>query len=105
VVLGSVGQNLGAGMTGGEAYVYDPEAGLPARVNPELVEVARPDDQHIAELKSLVTRHAILTGSTRGRTLLANWPITRGRFWRVAPKADVATISQKSEGTPSRAKA
>src|SRR5206468_8261652 len=48
VVLGLVGQNLGAGMTGGEAYVYDPEAGLPARVNPELVDVTRPDDEHIA---------------------------------------------------------
>src|SRR5437764_13985921 len=35
-VLGPVGLNLGAGMTGGEAYVYDPESALRARVNPEL---------------------------------------------------------------------
>jgi glutamate synthase (ferredoxin) len=105
VVLGPVGQNLGAGMTGGQAYVYDPEAGLPARVNPELVEVTRPDDQHLAALKNLVVRHAILTGSPKARTILANWPIARARFWRVAPKADVASISQKSEGTPSREKA
>jgi glutamate synthase (ferredoxin) len=105
VVLGPVGQNLGAGMTGGEAYAYDPEAGLPARVNPELVEFARPDDAQAAALKELVVRHAALTGSAKARTLLANWPIARSRFWRVAPRADVAAISQKSEGTPSRTKA
>ena len=39
VVLGPVGLNLGAGMTGGEVFVYDPEAALPARVNTEFVTV------------------------------------------------------------------
>jgi glutamate synthase (ferredoxin) len=105
VILGPVGQNLGAGMTGGQAYVYDPEAGLPARVNPELVEFARPNEDQVAALKELVVQHAALTGSAKARTLLANWSIARSRFWRVAPKVDVASISQKSEGTPSRAKA
>src|SRR6185312_8379619 len=43
IVLGPVGYNLGAGMTGGQAFVYDPNANLTARLNTALVEAVRPD--------------------------------------------------------------
>jgi glutamate synthase domain-containing protein 2/glutamate synthase domain-containing protein 1/glutamate synthase domain-containing protein 3 len=99
VVLGGVGLNLGAGMTGGECFVYDPSASLPARVNPELVEHHRPRAEDLARLRTLVERHAELTGSRRAREILAEWETAARHFWRVAPKADVAKISQKNEGT------
>ncbi|MFY9589067.1 MAG: glutamate synthase-related protein, partial [Actinomycetota bacterium] len=99
VVLGPVGLNLGAGMTGGEAYVYDPTASLPPRVNPELVEHHRPTDEQLLELKALIQRHAELTGSAAAGRILAEWDQVKKYIWRVAPKADVAKISQKNEGT------
>ncbi len=99
VVLGPVGLNLGAGMTGGEAYVYDPTASLPPRVNPELVEHRRPTGEQLVTLRALIRRHVDLTGSTRVRAILEDWESASRHFWRVAPKTDVAKISQKNEGT------
>ena len=99
VVLGPVGLNLGAGMTGGEAFAYDPTASLPPRVNPELVEHHRPTEEHLAELKALIARHLELTDSARAREILDDWDRASHHFWRVAPKSDVAKISQKNEGT------
>jgi glutamate synthase domain-containing protein 3 len=105
VVLGPVGLNLGAGMTGGEAYVYDPEAALPGRVNSELVEPHRPEPRHLAALRPLLERHLELTRSERAKAILADWERASLAVWRVAPKEDVARISQKNEGTLRGAKA
>ena len=63
--LGPVGYNLGAGMTGGQAFVWDPDAQLTARLNTALVEAARPDAELLEELRWLIERHQELTGSPR----------------------------------------
>ena len=94
-----------AGGFTGQAYVYDPESALRARVNPELVEPHRPEPEHIAELKGLLERHFDLTRSERAKVILSDWGRASTAFWRVAPKADVARISQKNEGTLRGAKA
>src|SRR5207302_4256944 len=49
VVLGPVGYNLGAGMTGGQAFIWDPLARLTTRLNQSLVEAARPDAELLLE--------------------------------------------------------
>jgi glutamate synthase (ferredoxin) len=105
VILGPVGQNMAAGMTGGRAFVFDPEAGLPARVNPELVELRRPSPSELEEAWELVKRHAELTGSVRARAILQDQDSAGTSFWLVAPRADVASRSQKQEGTLSKAPA
>ena len=105
VILGPTGWNLGAGMTGGQAYVYDPEMRLPARVNPELVGIHRPDGPQLASLRHLVGRHAELTGSARATELVANWKHMAPKFWRVAPKSDIAKIESSHEGSTEQAKA
>ena len=96
--LGSVGYNLGAGMTGGEAYVYDPEGMLGSRLNPQLVEARRPNDAQSAELCFLVERHREYTGSVLAAALLADWEATRRCFWWVAPVDEVARIERAHEG-------
>ncbi len=106
VVLGPAGANFGAGMTGGEAFVFDPASGLPARVNPELVETRRCTRDELSRVQSLTERHAALTGSVKAGALLADWDlIAAGAFWRVAPKVEVAAISAKNEGTLKSARA
>ncbi|MGH2683627.1 MAG: glutamate synthase-related protein [Actinomycetota bacterium] len=105
VVLGPVGLNLGAGMTGGCAYVSDPSASLPALVNHELVEPHRLEEDDLRELRALVERHLRATGSARAREMLDDWDRARTSFWRVAPKSDVARITQKNEGTLRAARA
>jgi len=104
VVLGPVGRNFGAGMTGGRAYLLDGEGDVERRVNGELVEVSAPDPSDLGFLSGLVERHAELTGSPRARELLATWATAGLRFVRVSAREDVATITQRNEGTPSHAK-
>ena len=105
VILGPVGHNLGAGMTGGEVFVYDGGIRVPAMVNAELVDAHRLSGEHqlLVEqglrLRELVERHAGYTGSPIARGILDDWHQALHRFWRVAPKADVARIENQLEGT------
>jgi glutamate synthase (NADPH/NADH) large chain len=87
VVLGSTGHNFAAGMSGGAAYVYDPNAELGERCNFELVDLEdlTPDDH--ALLEQLVTEHVERTGSPLGTRLLAEWQHELRRFTKVMPRA------------------
>ncbi|HSS09345.1 MAG TPA: glutamate synthase subunit alpha, partial [Acidimicrobiales bacterium] len=98
VVLGPVGYNLGAGMTGGEAYVWDPHGRLAGRINPALVEPTRPDGEELQELRWLVEQHLDLTGSTLAADLLADWPGTTGQFWHIVPLGRVKRLEARSVG-------
>ena len=105
IVLGDMGHNLGAGMTGGEVFVYDRGIGVPAMVNPELVDVHRLSSDHPllveqgVRLHELIERHAAYTGSAVAQAILDDWRSALHRFWRIAPKADVARIENQHEGT------
>ena len=105
VILGPVGHNLGAGMTGGEVFVYDAGIRLPAMVNAELVDVHRLSGEHQLlleqglRLRELLERHAAYTGSSVAQAILQDWHDALHRFWRIAPKADVARIENQHEGT------
>jgi glutamate synthase domain-containing protein 2/glutamate synthase domain-containing protein 1/glutamate synthase domain-containing protein 3 len=90
VVLGPVGLNLGAGMSGGVVYVHDRDLNLPLRLNEQLVTAERVDGLGPAELRELLERHVRYTGSPRAAALLDGWDGEAGWFWRVAPRADTA---------------
>ncbi len=77
VILGSTGRNLGAGMSGGFAYVLDLDTEL---VNTELVDVATLTEEDSRRLHQVVTEHVRCTESSVGAALLANWPAARERF-------------------------
>jgi glutamate synthase (ferredoxin) len=97
VVLGPFGYNLGAGMTGGQAFVFDPDGLLSARLNPQLVEPSKLDDPQAAELRFLLERHRELTGSPRAATMLDDWDASLRSFWRVAPVGEVARIERANQ--------
>jgi glutamate synthase (ferredoxin) len=86
VVLGSVGHNLGAGMTGGEAYVFEPDTErLMTRINTDLVEAIRPEPDDLEQVRWLVERHHELTGSVRAAELLEDWERVSDQVWCVLP--------------------
>ena len=89
VVLGEVGLNFGAGMSGGDAYLYDPERQLAARLNPELEAVGDPDPEQLEVLRGLVELHARRTGSARAQSLLERWDESAEHFRRVAPGVEL----------------
>jgi len=115
VVLGETGRNFAAGMSGGVAYVYDPDGKFESRCNMTMVDLEpiRPsDDTEIDDperprqrsinvddngmgdmlrfdaerLKILIERHRLLTGSDRASALLEDWEAVRGMFVKVMPR-------------------
>ncbi|MDD2705800.1 MAG: glutamate synthase-related protein, partial [Acidocella sp.] len=87
VVLGEVGDNFGAGFTGGLAFVYDREKKFELRVNPDTLHWQRVNSGHWAGvLKSLVERHVAETESRYAATLLNDWDRESLHFWQVVPK-------------------
>ncbi|MBW3534663.1 MAG: glutamate synthase large subunit [Gemmatimonadetes bacterium] len=73
VILGPVGGNVGAGMTGGVAWVLDEEGLLPVRANGDWVALAPPTDRSLRHARRLVEAHVRLTGSWRGGDVLERW--------------------------------
>jgi len=96
VVLGPVGANLGAGMTGGQAFVFDDFERLMGHINHDLVDAVRPDATALQEVRWLVERHAELTGSLRAIALLADWHKVTDHLWHVLPKDRVRRIEESA---------
>jgi glutamate synthase (ferredoxin) len=103
VVLGPVGRNLGAGMSGGEAYVYDPEDELETRINPQLVATYEPSAGQLESLRRVISLHATATESPLAEAILEGWDELAGFFKRVAPVAEVARLEALFEGAETSA--
>jgi glutamate synthase (ferredoxin) len=91
VVLGEVGLNAAAGMTGGKLYVFDPDGRLPLRLNAQLVIAERGADE---ELRSLLEFHLRRVGSRRAADVLGRWDDATSWFWRIVPRTDVAALAE-----------
>ena len=93
VVLGEIGRNFAAGMSGGEAYVFDPQAQLQQCLNAEMVRLECVADQRDVELlRRLLDNHLSATGSSRAGALLSDWPAAVDGFVKVVPKAYAAVL-------------
>ena len=87
VILGPTGRNFAAGMSGGIAYVWDPEEKLPEMINPELVNIEGLDQEDEDTILGLVQEHVDYTGSRVGQHVLSTWAERRGEFVRVISPA------------------
>ena len=103
VILGSTGRNFAAGMSGGIAYVYDPDQTFKAKVNTEMVLFDPLGDDDIAWLKDTIGDHVAETDSTVGAEILDQWATTQNNFVKVLPadyKAVLEAMAQaKIDGT------
>lgn len=97
-VLGSTGKNFGAGMSGGEAFVYDPDDMLKVNLNPDMVRIRKElDERDIHLLKRMIENHLIYTSSRRAKEILRNWEETRKHFVKVMPIAYEAVLKRQLE--------
>jgi glutamate synthase domain-containing protein 2/glutamate synthase domain-containing protein 3 len=103
VILGPTGINLGAGMSGGEAYIWDEANDLESRLNPQLVAAYEPTGGQLESLRRVLQKHLELTGSARSAAILSEWELNSAMFRRVAPKAEVARLEALFEGTTAAA--
>ncbi len=89
VVLGEVGRNVGAGMTGGLGYFLDENNTFPSKVNPEIVNIQRVVSQQGAiQLQEMIQNHVNKTGSPKGKAILQDWDNYLGKFWQVVPPSE-----------------
>ncbi|HZA11781.1 glutamate synthase large subunit [Mycobacterium sp.] len=86
VVLGSTGRNFAAGMSGGVAYVYDPDGVFPDHLNTEMVELEELDGGDLEWLHRMLTKHLDATDSVPARRILADWPHRQRQFVKVMPR-------------------
>ncbi len=86
VVLGPTGRNFAAGMSGGIAYVYDPDDRFPALVNYQMVEIEPLTADDREWLRATVERHRELTGSDVADRLLTQWESEVESFRKVMPQ-------------------
>ncbi|WP_299064721.1 glutamate synthase large subunit [uncultured Polaribacter sp.] len=86
VVLGKTGRNFAAGMSGGIAYVYDPENKfVNGLCNTETIEFEDISEAVAAELKADIEKHVLYTNSKKGAELLADWDTSLKNFVKVMP--------------------
>ena len=98
VVLGEVGRNVGAGMTGGLGYFLDENNLFPDKVNPEIVKIQRVNSPAgEKQLKKMIQKHVEKTGSPKGKTILADWDNYLGQFWQVVPPSEVDSSESATE--------
>ncbi len=86
VILGSVGYNFAAGMSGGVAYVYDEAGDFAEHCNMEMITLLDlSDSEEIAKVEGLIKNHADYTGSEVAKNILADWKNNIQKFVKVLP--------------------
>ena len=106
VILGAVGENFGAGMSGGMAFIYDEEGLFPLRANPDTIVWQRLDSEYWEDrLRLMVEEHAAETQSRFAGRLLNDWQLERGKFWQVVPKEMLSRLEQPLSDRPAAARA
>jgi glutamate synthase (ferredoxin) len=89
VSLGSVGRNVGAGMTGGIGYFYDPDNMLDERLNKEIITAQSIGSKEgEAQLKHIIERHFEKTGSEKADAILNNWDEEVKNFIQIHPPSE-----------------
>ena len=85
IVLGSVGRNFAAGMSGGIAYVWDREGNFDYFCNKSMVLLEKPNEQDINTMQEMLHKHVTYTGSTRAQYVLDNFSKEIKKFVKVFP--------------------
>ena len=86
IILGAVGENFAAGMSGGIAYVFDEDDSLNSKINREMVLVEGLDEEDKKFVKEKVGNHYRLTKSARGKMINDDFNNNVAKFKKVIPK-------------------
>jgi glutamate synthase (ferredoxin) len=87
VVLGQTGRNFAAGMSGGLAFVFDPDGRFPDRCNATMVDAEPLSERGDLDLVvRLIQRHVRYTNSRLAARILENWEAAQGAFVKITPR-------------------
>ena len=90
IILGAIGYNFAAGMTGGLAYLYDEDGTAGQRINRQLVNVEPLTAFESDYVQQWIQRHFALTHSPRAAAILNDWANKSSKFLKVAPREAAA---------------
>ncbi|MEE2639774.1 MAG: glutamate synthase large subunit [Planctomycetota bacterium] len=100
VVLGPTGRNFAAGMSGGIAYIYDPDGEFPIRCNAETVELEEFENaEEENSVRDLIQKHVTHTGSAVGTAILDDWDSQKKHFVKVMPVDYKRALKELEEET------
>ncbi|MCH9740813.1 MAG: glutamate synthase large subunit [Epsilonproteobacteria bacterium] len=85
VILGEIGKNFAAGMSGGIAYVYDKDDAFAQRINQEMVDLDRIEED-ADEVRTMIEEYIKHTGSKEAYSILENWEVNKSKFIKVMPR-------------------
>ncbi|TPE52618.1 glutamate synthase large subunit [Amaricoccus solimangrovi] len=106
VILGRFGDNFGAGMTGGMAFLWDPEGEIDTRLNPEnVISVAIESEEWAEELRGIIAEHLRETGSPRAAEILRHWEDSLPKFRQIVPKEMLSRLKYPLSDRPAAATA
>jgi glutamate synthase (NADPH/NADH) large chain len=112
VVLGETGQNFAAGMSGGVAYIYDPDGTFEQSCNPSMVTLEKVEKENIQPkgprhldqpdetiLKNLISKHQELTDSSIAKDILNDWEKELDKFVKVMPNEYKRALNDMHKAT------
>jgi glutamate synthase domain-containing protein 3 len=99
VILGPTGRNFGAGMSGGIAFVFDPDESFEGKFNPSMADLLGvvPGSEDDLELKQIITEHAKYTRSEVATALLTDWDTAITKFKKVFPRDYARVLQEKAK--------
>ena len=86
-------------MSGGIAYVFDPEHNLEKLCNREMVELETMEAEDKAEVKAMIEKHFKYTGSDPAEWILENWTVASELFVKVMPQDYKAVLLKQKKST------
>ena len=106
VILGRVGKNFAAGMSGGIAYVLDEDSDLYTKVNKNMVAIEKLTSKYdVLELKDIINDHVKYTNSEKGKEILDNFSEYLPKFKKIIPhefkKMQMAIVQMEEKGLSS----
>jgi glutamate synthase (NADPH) large chain len=97
VILGKTGRNFAAGMSGGVAYVYDPQNEFDEYCNMELVDFDPLEFDDIDLLRMMVENHQKYTGSDVAERILSDWSENLVHFVKIMPREYKAALVKNQQ--------
>lgn len=98
VILGEIGKNFAAGMSGGIAYIYDKDETLKQRINTGMVDLDAIESEGDAnEVKEMIQNHINYTGSKEAKAILDDWDNVQSKFIKVMPVDYKRVLAEKKE--------
>ena len=85
VILGEIGKNFAAGMSGGVAYVYDKDDAFAQRINQEMVDLDQIEED-ADEVRAMIEEYIKHTGSKEAYAILEAWEVNKSKFIKVMPR-------------------